>query len=228
MEHIEAAQSEEIIIEDVFEDNADEIREVNERFVQDRQFKGTRRDFTIFNKSQLSKSFKSFKNKRGVTYRINLRYVNQEPERHRRFAWRSLQIAAAGFVIGAIPAGIWHFTRFNSVYLLVASILFFVAAVIALLLFFYRSSDTYVYRSAAADVPLIELDYNKPSHKEFDDFVHALEAYIRQARSGRMTEQQMLAGELKDIRRLMEEGMLDEESYVKARTLIFKHKNFST
>ncbi len=163
MESIQATATDEIILADHFEEDADEIREVHAKFVQDRRFKGIKRDFTIFNKDQLLQSLQSFKNKRGNTHRINLKFVRQAPERHRQFAWRSLQASGLGFVLGAIPACIWYFTEFKSIYLLVASVLFFVAGLIALLLFFYRSRDTYVYRSIAAGVPLIELDYNKPN-----------------------------------------------------------------
>lgn len=42
-----------------------------------------------------------------------------------------------------------------------------------------------------------------------------------------MNKQQRLAAELKDIRRLKDAGMLNEEDYAHARTLIFRHKDFS-
>jgi hypothetical protein len=227
MERISATPTEEIIIEDLFEEDADEIREVHARFVQDSRFKGIRRDFTIFNKTHLLQSLQSFKNKRGNTHRINLQFVRQAPERHRQFAWRSLQVFGVCFVLSVIPACVWYFTKFKSEYLLVASLLLVVAGVIALLLFFYRSRDTYVYRSIAAGVPLIELDYHKPSRTEFDAFTDRLEAYIRRAQSSGMNRQQMLAGELKDLRRLKDAGLLSEETYANSRTLIFRHKDFS-
>jgi hypothetical protein len=227
MESIQATTADEIILVDHFEDDEDEIREVHVKFVQDRRFKGIRRDFTIFNKNQLLQSLQSFKNKRGNTHRINLKFVRQAPERHRQFAWRSLQISGLGFVLSAIPACVWYFTEFKSIYLLVASLLFFVAGVVALLLFFYRSRDTYVYRSIAAGVPLIELDFNKPNRQEFEAFTDRLEAYIRKAQSSGLNNQQRLAGELKDIRRLKEAGLLSEEIYANSRALIFKHKEFS-
>jgi len=227
MERIQASPADEIVLVDHFEEDEDEIREVHAKFVQDSRFKGIRRDFTIFNKCQLLQSLQSFKNKRGNTHRINLKFVRQVPERHRQFAWRSLQVSGLGFVLAAIPACIWYFTEFKSIYLLVASLLFFVAGLIALLLFFYRSRDTYVYRSIAAGVPLIELDFNKPNRQEFEAFTDRLENYIRQAQSSGLNNQQRLAGELKDIRRLKEAGLFSEEIYANSRTLIFKHKEFS-
>jgi hypothetical protein len=42
-----------------------------------------------------------------------------------------------------------------------------------------------------------------------------------------MNRQQMLAGELKDLRRLKDAGLLSEETYANSRTLIFRHKDFS-
>jgi len=227
MERISASSSEEIIIEDVFEENVDEIREVHARFLQDSTFKGIRREFAIVNKHHLIQSLRSFKNKRGRTHRINLKFVRQTPVRNRQFAWRSLQVSAACFVLSAIPACVWYYTTFNSYYLIVASLLLAVAGVIALLLFFYRSRDTHVYHSAVAGVPLIELDHNKPNRQEFEAFTDKLEAYIRKAQSSGMSKQQLLAGELKDLRRLKDEGLLNEETYANSRTIIFRHKDFS-
>ena len=227
MERIHASVPEEIILADVFAENEDEVREVHAKFVQDSSFKGIRREFTLFNKTQLLQSLWSFKNKRGSTHRINLKYVRQVPERHRQYAWRSLQVSLLGFVLSVIPACVWYFTEFKSEYLIVVALLFIVAGMIALLLFFYRSRDTHVYRSIAAGVPLIELDYRKPSQSQFDAFSERLEVYIRRAQSGGMSNQQRLAGELKDIRRLKEAGMLSEKIYAESRALIFKHKDFS-
>lgn len=228
MERIRASQPEEIIIADVFEENEDEIREVHAKFVQDSQFKGIKRSFLLFNKIQLLQSLRSFKNKRAKAYRVNLKFVRQAPERHRLLAWRSLAASGLAFACSIISASIWYYTDFKSDFLLVASLLFTVAGLIALLLFFYRSRDTYVYKSMAAGVALIELDYRKPNQREFDAFTDRLEAHIRKAQSSGMSRQQMLAGELKDLRRLKERGVISEEIYAQSRTLIFKHNDFST
>ena len=222
-----AGQMDEIVIHDVFEDNEDEIREINLEFVQDSSFKGIHRAFTIFNNSQLNQTLRSFKNKRGRKHRINLRYLALEPVRNRRFAWNYLYAAGIAVLLTGIPAIIWYFTDLNPAYLLVAALLLTVAGLISLMLFFYHSRDTFIYKSLAAGVPLVELDNRKPNLREFDAFLYKLEEYIRKAQASGMSRQQMLAGELKDLRRLKDQGLLSEEVYERARAVIFKHKDYS-
>jgi len=224
----EYGQFEEIVIVDVFEDSDDVVRTVNEEFIQENTIKGIRRSFRIFNDSQLLQSVKSFRNRDDRQYRINLRYVNPEPERDRRYAWRILIVSVSCLCAAVLLFCIWHYTRFSFDYLLVAVALLAAASAFSLLLFFYRSHDTFIYKSLAAGVPLIELDNRKPDLREFDAFLMRLEQYIRNANKSGMNSQQRLAGELKDIRRLKDAGMLTEQTYELARTTIFSHRDYST
>jgi heme/copper-type cytochrome/quinol oxidase subunit 4 len=227
MEHIVASQAEEIIITDVFENNDDQVREINAEFVQDSTFKGIKRTFTLYNRSQIRQMLQSFKHKQSAPYRINLRFVRLEPERNRQYAWRCLLAFGIGLLLSMLPVAIWYYTEFKSDYLLVASLLFCVTAVIALLLFFYRTRDTWVYKSLVAGVPLIELDNRKPNLHEFDAFMSKLEIHIRDAHMSDKNQRELLAGELKDLRRLKEAGMLSEATYEQARATIFRHKDYS-
>lgn len=227
MEHIVASQAEEIVITDVFENNEDEIRKINIEFVQDSTVKGIRRSFTIFNDTHLYQALQTFKHRQTSPYRINLSYVRLEPERNRQFAWRCFMASAAGLVVSAVLASTWYFTEYKSDYLLVAAPLFAVAGVISLLLFFYRSRDTLIYKSLVAGVPLIELDNHKPNMRDFDAFLYKLEAHIRDAHAKSRSNRELLAGELKDLRRLKDAGMLTDEVYEQARGQIFKHKDYS-
>lgn len=228
MERIVANQMDEIVISDVLDDDEHEVREVNAKFLQNSSFKGIKRSFLIFNKTQLLQSCQSFKTKQGNKHRINLKFIRLKPERQRQYAWRSLVVFVLGLGVCAALAGTWYYTDLKSDYLLAAAVLAAVATAIALLIFFYRSRDTLVYRSIAAGVPMIELAYRKPNQREFDDFLHKLDVSIRRAHASGMNNQQILAGELKDIRRLKDEGVLGDEVYARARKLIFQHKDFST
>lgn len=136
MERILASQADEIIMADDFDENEDEVREVNAQFVQDSSFKGIKRSFVLFNKIQLRQTLQNFKNKKGSSYRINLRHTRQLPVRHRQFAWRSLSSFGMGMLCAVVSVAIWYYTEFKSDYLLITALLFAVAAVIGLLLFF--------------------------------------------------------------------------------------------
>jgi hypothetical protein len=220
-------QFEEIVIVDVFDENEDTVRTVNVEFTQESTIKGIKRSFVIFNDCQLLQSLRSFRHKDDRQYRINLRYIDPEPVRDCRYEWRILAASGVCLCLAVLLSCIWYFSRFDSSYLLMTATLFAAGSVIALLLFFYKSHDTFIYRSLAAGVPLIVLDNRKPGLQEFDTFLHKLEQYTRAAQKCNMSKQQFLAGELKDLRRLKDDGMLTDQIYEEARTRIFRHKDYS-
>jgi len=87
------------------------------------------------------------------------------------------------------------------------------------------TSRKQIFHSRSANIPLIELAINKPSKKVFNDFVNNLEALIQSSREGLViSTNNQLAGEMKMLRRLSEEGVLSVSAYKKAKTgLLDKH-----
>lgn len=83
-----------------------------------------------------------------------------------------------------------------------------------------------IFYSRNADVPLIELFASKPSKKEFSDFVNKVEESIRAIQDKMsLSMKNQLAGEMRMLRRLSEEGVLNSSVYKKAQAeLLSKHQ----
>ncbi len=87
--------------------------------------------------------------------------------------------------------------------------------------FFKAYKDTsrkQIFHSRSANVPLVELAINNPSKKEFSAFINKVEEHIQSSREGLvMSTNNQLAGEMKMLRRLSEEGVVSASVYKKAR-----------
>ncbi|MDH5178821.1 MAG: hypothetical protein OEZ39_08730 [Gammaproteobacteria bacterium] len=103
-------------------------------------------------------------------------------------------------------------------YALPVVLVFSLLALVCLLLCVRSFSYDYVFYSMHADVPLVSLMVTRPSLATSRRFVRELEARIGavQAEAALSLEKQ-LAGELRTIRRLTEEGVLDACYYPAAK-----------
>ncbi|MDX2465506.1 MAG: hypothetical protein QNK31_13465 [Porticoccus sp.] len=82
-----------------------------------------------------------------------------------------------------------------------------------------------VFYSRNASVPLVELAMNKPTKKDFSSFVRKVEGCIESAQQSLVLSlNNQLAGEMRMLRRLREEGVVSTKVYTKAKmTLLEKH-----
>lgn len=106
--------------------------------------------------------------------------------------------------------------------------LFFVALLFFLLLV-NTFSRHYVFYSVHAKLPLLVFWINKPSKKEFQNFISTLEDKIRQHKSDmKIPYSKQLAGEIRTIRRVAEAGLLSQSVYqaAKAKLLIMSDVNY--
>lgn len=88
----------------------------------------------------------------------------------------------------------------------------------------YKStSRKQFFHSRNANVPLIELAINNPSKKIFNDFISKVEEHILSSREGlNISMNNQLAGEMKMLRRLSEEGVVSASIYKKAKAGLLK------
>lgn len=78
-----------------------------------------------------------------------------------------------------------------------------------------------IFYSRNADVPLVELIASKPSKEEFKDFVAKIEESILDVQKKlNLSHKKQLAGEMKMLRRLSEEGVLSASDYKKAKAVL--------
>lgn len=200
---------------------------INLEYIQEQRFKGVRRTLKIFNDTQLYYTLKSFKNKNNKKQRINLSYVNAQPDRECVVAWNWLSTAFATIVWAMLLLYIGIFTQYKQDYIVIVGVLLGTFSMLSMLIFYYRTQDKLIYKSFVGDIPLFEVSNNKPGNKEFEAFLQSLSSHVETGQNS-LSMHQRLVGELKDLRRIRDEGTINNEQYESARSLIFKHKAYQT
>ena len=119
------------------------------------------------------------------------------------------------------------FTQFKADYIVIVAVLLGTFSMISMLIFYYRTQDKLVYNSFFGNIPLFEISNHKSGNKEFELFILKLRQHIKSAQD-RMSMHQRLVGELKDLRRIRDEGKITNEQYDSARNIIFKHEAFQS
>ena len=81
-----------------------------------------------------------------------------------------------------------------------------------------------IFHSRKAKVPLVELEVNKPSKKEFSAFVEKLESCISAAHQKmNIGNDKQLTGEMKTLRRLADQGVLGRTEYETAKSFLLSN-----
>jgi len=201
------------------------VNHVNFEFEQSHKLRGMYRKLTIFNDTQCYQSIKN-KHRRKYKFRLNLAFLDPRPFRLRNIAWKWLYASLALWCSAAVILFTEWFERSSVVSLGIFTGII-VAALLALLAFFYLSHDTVYFRSQFGKIRLFELANNNPSRDDFRDFINKIVVQINKSKAAKgMNQSQLLAAELKELRRLKDEAIVPEGSYEKAKMLIFKHEAF--
>lgn len=216
----------EITLSSDFEDDEHlKPERINIEYVQEQRFKGVKRRFKIFNDTQLYYTLNSFKHKDNKQHRINLSYVSTQPERECVVAWKWLSIAIATIVWSTLLLYVGIFTQYNADFIVIVGVLLGTLSMLAMMTFYYQTQDKLIYKSYVADVPLFEVSNHKPGNRGFDTFMASLRKHIETGQES-LSMPQRLVGELKDLRRIRDEGTISNEQYESARTIIFKHEAY--
>ena len=202
------------------------VEHVNFEFEQSNALQGMYREFTVFNDSQCYQKVKH-KHRRKYKFRVDLAYLDPRPFRIRNIVWKWLYASLALWAVDAILLIGGFFDR-TSVVFLGSVTAITVAALLTMLIFFYLSNDTVYFRSRFGKIRLLELAHNNPDKESFRAFINKVVVQINKSKSAKgMNQSQMLASELKELRRLKDESVIPNDSYEKAKKLIFSHKAFS-
>jgi len=204
-------------------------KKINHKYIQQSGIKGITKTLVLYNDIYLHDSIKSFKNKGTLKRRIDLSHLDPRPERivFIDWAWLYGAIGATAWSFVMMYLGVFTDFAIANVTMLPVGILLATLGMVGLMVFFYRSSDKLVFKSYIGRVPLLEI-YNKPKQQEFNDFLTKLKSQINIAQNSKgLNMQQRLGGEVKELRRHVEEGTVKNNEYELARTRIFKHESFS-
>jgi len=203
------------------------VEHINFEFEQSNKLQGKLRQLTVFNDSQCHQKIQH-KHRRKYKFRVDLAYLDPRPFHVRHIVWKWLYASLALWTMDAALVFSGLFDS-GSIIFLGAVTATTVAALMTLLAFFYLSHNTVYFRSKYGKIRLLELAYNNPNKKSFQGFINKFVAQINKSSSARkMNPSQFLASELKELRRLKDEAIVPEESYEKAKKLIFRHEAFKT
>lgn len=193
------------------------------------KLRGTYRKVTVFNNKHCYQTKKN-RHKQKHKYRVDLTYLNHRPYRRRKIAWKWVYGAIATAGIAALIIYIdWFSGWINpSSYLAIAEVVTISAGLIYLLLAIQSSHDKILFKSYQGKVVLIELLNQYPDKAHFHQFVKRFIKQIKKARAdANCSQSDLLAKELKELRRLKNEHVISENQYESAKLIIFKHGSFA-
>lgn len=158
------------------------------------------------------------------TYRIDVIALRAKHTRGISFAWPWLIAAIVLFVLLLVEISTsLIFPDSGSWLAILVKATLGVLSVVCLVLFIKLSYGKFVFKTRHAKVPLLDIWTGQPSGKAVKTFVKLLEQRIENAHNHmNLTEEQQLTGELKMLRRLMEENIVKSSDYEAARARLMK------
>jgi len=192
----------------------------NSRFEQKGRLFRYQADYRIYNDHYIEvKTASVFE--RPQTYQLDCTFLDRHAKRVLDIDWGSA--AAFMFLVSSAIVLAWLAPSLEiSAVMLGASLASaLAAAALALVVCLHRSSDTIVFYSRHGRVPLLSLRNRNPSSAELKAFVGDISDRIKRARRRWNNREQFLSAELREHRRLKDEGILTPERYeaVKRRIL---------
>lgn len=191
------------------------------RYTQRNNFKGITRKFALYDKTQLVQQRESPFNK-VPEHRIDLTFLDPEPTSKLFVSWKMLLIGVAmlGLAVLLFLYGQQLESFVGGPYVLLAVALLTTTGLILLLLSYYRSYLTLVFHSETGKIPLLVISrkFRDEKYRKFVDIVGRCINYSRN-RNG-ISVQDRLRGEMKDLWRLKELGVVSVDDYTKAQTKI--------
>lgn len=205
------------------EESAPENRAVRMRFdlVQNNPSRGIHRQFAICDDERLHILEQAGRQKR--RYQIGLAFLNPEPYRQFIIAkrWGYAAATALGITLALAYISRTSIGTESTVPLIPATVITAAASIVLLLAFIYKSRLRLCYRSRHGGLELVELLWGRPSRRRYHDFIARLSGAIREAQRLYDNElEQILAAELREHRRLQQNGVITNAAYEVAKQRI--------
>jgi hypothetical protein len=190
-------------------------RRVDGEFHQVGRLRRGEAHFTLFNTHYIEVHSQGLGQK-SRTYQFDLTFLDPRPRRLRRISWPS---AASGTLLLGMAIWLGLVQPIQQSAGVLALLL--AGSAISTGLFFLRSHDRIVFYSRHGRIPLISLLNRNPDSAQLKAFVHDLRQRVKRGRAGWSDKTQFLSAELKEHRRLRDEGGLTSSEYeaVKRRVL---------
>lgn len=159
--------------------------------------------------------------RKSENYRVNTLVLADKSKWRLRFPWLWLVVSAIvislllpGSLISYIPTKLYYWLAYSAGALIILFCLYRMWRKTGLVKAFYSMSARY---------PLVEIAKDKPSKDEFTTFVKHLEENIKAYHQKmKLPEDMQLAGEIRTLRRLKQEGIMKKTDYENAKGKLFK------
>ncbi|MGD8783228.1 MAG: hypothetical protein PVG75_02265 [Thioalkalispiraceae bacterium] len=99
---------------------------------------------------------------------------------------------------------------------------FTLAAILALVMFILKLTRKRIYVSRLARVKLFEILISNPNPRAYKMFINKIDESLREARKfWNLKQEHQIAGEMRMLRRLSEEGIIRQSEYERAKKYLF-------
>ena len=200
---------------------------LGEKLVQNNTLKGTRRQYQLYGANYLLLNLKEKERAREKQFCVNLAWLSSEPEHNKVIVWKWLYAALGAAALASLFIFLSESEILAPIYGTIAGSITIAATLICALIFVYLMRDEFIFKSRYGDARLFLLENKKPSQQEFDRYFINLQQAIERAQSD-ISVPERLVGELKMCRRLRDEGIIDDETYINTRTAVFKHEQYKS
>ena len=195
------------------------------KLVQADTLKGTVREFQFYSNSHLLLSLVKKKKAEAKKFRVNLAWLSSGPAHNKVIAWKWFFAALASAAVVALLIFLTMNETLKLEISAIAATISLTASIIFSLIFVYQMKNEFIFRSHFGGADIFLIENKKPEQAEFDKFFINLQSAIDKSKT-KISVSDRLLGELKMCRRLRDEGIIDDETYTRARTIIFKHKQY--
>jgi hypothetical protein len=206
------------------------VKHINFEFVQNSKMKGELREFTVFNDIHCYQKV-TRKHRGKKKFRVNLAYMDPMPQRQYILADSWLFVAAISAVVSFLLIYVGWFSEMqvNSNIMFILTSLSITFCLLAVLVALLKTQDRLIMHSRFGRAPILEFINNNPDHESFQQFSDMLSRQILLAsQRNPASPKEILAQELKELRRLTNESVIPALHYERAKKQIFRNKAFKT
>lgn len=198
------------------QDEQERPRVTNVRFDQRSRWRRTEARFTIFNEHHVAIERRGLGGQ-PLSYQLDLSFLASRPRRIREISWALVALALALFGVAAATR---LFTLPGGSGALGAALLLAGAMALAVAAFRYR--DCVIYFSKHGRAPLLVLLNGNPDRAALQQFIADISGRIRATRRNWPDRHAYLSAELKEHRRLHEQGVISQTDYERIKRRILR------
>jgi len=139
-------------------------------------------------------------------------------------AWKWVAVAISFLLVTLLFMKILpdYLTDNKNLYLGIILFAGLIGCILSFIQFWKYSYRKKIFYSKNAHVPIIELFVGKPSKKIFSEFISEVESQIKSfSKRVKITEEKLLIGEMKMLRRLSDNGIISKKMYEVAKIKLF-------